>query len=205
MIYEYLHEGEPIRQGDIFCNLPVPAFDLDSMTVVSDEELLEKRWEDITEPTTAIVVPIEKHWAIVASQDCDTNRVPSLTLFKIVTLDSSDTTPPKNVKGWVSYIKTRSVENASRFYLPSDERLGFNDRMLVLFQNVIQIKRESLESRVRTHRKGRLNTVADEHFRESIAQFFRRYPYNEWYPFTKEEFQYYSEDITDAKPYPWQE
>jgi hypothetical protein len=54
---------------------------------------------------------------------------------------------------------------------------------------------------------GRLKDMADEHFREKIAQYFRRYPYNEWYPLSQEEYKHYTindETRSDSPPYPWQ-
>jgi len=60
---------------------------------------------------------------------------------------------------------------------------------------------------LRKFRVGTLNSVANEHFRECLGHFFRRYSYNEWYPLTQEQFLAYreskkSEEIT---PYEWQE
>ncbi|WP_155996384.1 hypothetical protein [Verrucomicrobium sp. 3C] len=49
-----------------------------------------------------------------------------------------------------------------------------------------------------------MNGIADEHFRERIAEFFRRYPYDEWYPLNQDELQTYLEEYPDAKPFPWQ-
>ena len=58
-------------------------------------------------------------------------------------------------------------------------------------------------------RIGCLSHVPDEHFRETLAQYFRRYPVNEWYPFNKAEMTVYKDVFgrsdSDAAPYPWQE
>jgi len=75
--------------------------------------------------------------------------------------------------------------------------------MAVDFLVTLRIPREDLES-LRSLRKGRLNPVADEHFRERIAEFFRRYPYDEWYPLNQEELATYAAAHEGTKPYPWQ-
>ena len=56
----------------------------------------------------------------------------------------------------------------------------------------------------RGRRRARLNAVADEHFRERIGEFFRRYPYDEWYPLNEREFAAYQSDYPDAQAFPWQ-
>ncbi len=53
-------------------------------------------------------------------------------------------------------------------------------------------------------RKGRLNAVADEHFRERIGEFFRRYPYDEWYALDEQEMSEYKKEYPDTEAFPWQ-
>ncbi|MBM4082926.1 MAG: hypothetical protein FJ278_24680 [Planctomycetes bacterium] len=55
------------------------------------------------------------------------------------------------------------------------------------FMVTIRVPLQDLAA-LRSLRKGRLNPIADEHFRERIAEFFRRYPYDEWYPLDQREF-----------------
>jgi hypothetical protein len=97
------------------------------------------------------------------------------------------------------------MQNLKWFYLPPDQTMGFTDRRAVDFLATLRVARQDLES-ARHLRRGRLNDVADEHFRERLAEFFRRYPYNEWYPFTKEEFDAYRrsmgpEETESIRPY----
>lgn len=42
---------------------------------------------------------------------------------------------------------------------------------------------------LRVHRIGTLNKVANEHFREALSHFFRRYAYNEWYPLRRTSYK----------------
>lgn len=46
--------------------------------------------------------------------------------------------------------------------------------------------------------------TAYEHYREKIAEYFRRYPYDEWYPLSKEEFKVYNDEKGPVEPFPWQ-
>ncbi len=62
-----------------------------------------------------------------------------------------------------------------------------------------------IDKELRTLRNGRLNRIADKHFRERIGEFFRRYPYDEWYPFNQDELNCYMNEYPDIKPFPWQE
>jgi hypothetical protein len=102
-------------------------------------------------------------------------------------------------------IKLRHARvNLKWFYLPPDERLGFAEKMAVGFMVTLRVPRTELEA-LRDLRRGRLNAVADEHFRERISEFFRRYPYDEWYPLNQEELEAYTDEHPDARPYPWQQ
>ena len=78
--------------------------------------------------------------------------------------------------------------------------------MAVDFLSVLRVSRAYLEQNVATLRLARLNTLADEHFRERLSEFFRRYPYDEWYPLDKAEFDEYRRSKQEPiQPYPWQE
>lgn len=72
------------------------------------------------------------------------------------------------------------------------------------FHIVFHMRRDYLEKYVEELRKGRLNKVAFQHYRESIAQYFRRYPYDEWYPLTNEEYLEYTKEKGHVEPFEWQ-
>ena len=76
--------------------------------------------------------------------------------------------------------------------------------MAVDFMVTLRVPRDELED-IRDLRKGRLNEVADEHFRERISEFFRRYPYDEWYPLNSEELQAYTSEYPGTQAFHWQE
>ncbi|HUW31054.1 MAG TPA: hypothetical protein VM223_05525, partial [Planctomycetota bacterium] len=67
----------------------------------------------------------------------------------------------------------------------------------------LRVLRLDLEA-LRHRRRGRLNDVALAHFRERVAEFYRRYPYNEWYPLNKDELKAYLKDHPGSEPYRWQ-
>lgn len=205
MIYEKLDIHSALRQGDIFSNIPVPYINIDRLPVAFENGIEEKAWKEISEHENAVVanIPLKRSWAIIASQDCDAARSPYISFFQIGKLDEvTRLNLPNSTKAWVSFITEKSRLNARWLYLPEDELIGFNSRMAVNFHQLFQISRESLINHIEL-RKGRLNKIAYEHYRESIAQYFRRYPYDEWYPMSKDEFSEYNKN-KNVLPFNWQ-
>jgi len=208
LIYDFPPLEAPIRQGDIFIQIPRIDFSPRQMVFVTDEGQQAAAWRDVAdvqEPSTAIVA-IRPVAAIVATQDCDTLRSPDITLceirrFQEVEKKSERTTAAKS---WKDILTQHSRINQKWFYLPPDARIGFGEKMAVEFLVTIRIPREDLED-LRFLRRGRLNQIADEHFRERISEFFRRYPYDEWYALDGAEFEAYRQQYPDAAPFPWQE
>jgi hypothetical protein len=207
VIYDFPDATAPIRQGDIFVGLPRIELSLKKMPILVDESMEERAWEEIAkskEPVTAVfaVRPVA---AIVANQDCDTRHGRDITLceigeFREVERKSQDTTSPKK---WVKIITQHARINQKWFYLPPDPRIGFQEKMAVDFMVTLRVPRAELED-LRALRVGRLNYVADEHFRERISEFFRRYPYDEWYPLSVEELAAYRKEYPEVDPFPWQ-
>jgi hypothetical protein len=207
VIYTFPSTSDPIRQGDIFFGVPRIDFNLEKIPVLVDDHFEETAWDDLAfedKPITALMgaKPVK---AIVISQDCDSLRVPDITLceirdFRSIELKCKDTQKPNK---WVKIITQHARINQKWFYLPPDNNIGFKDKMGVDFLLTIRIHRVDLE-KLRFRRKGCLNEVARNHFRERISEFYRRYSYNEWYPLNKEEIEFYQKDYPDAEPYPWQ-
>ena len=153
------------------------------------------------------VASIRPVYAVVITQDCDAVRSPDISLCEIrkfyeVDKDMKDATSPKR---WVKMITKHARINQKWFYLPPHVDIGFTDRMAVDFRTVIRIDREDIENMRRDHRVAKLNDTALSHFRERVGEFFRRYPYDEWYPLTKPELDEYTKGSPEPiKPYPWQ-
>lgn len=207
MIYNFPGQDEPIRQGDIFVRIPRFDFALKRIAVVVKDHPEVTSWESAAKeggPVTTIVQarPVT---AIVISQNCDALKAPDINLcevrnFREVELKSKETKTPKS---WSRIITQQARLNQKWFYLPPDDKLGFTEKMGVDFMVTIRVPRVDLEA-LRHLRKGCLNEVAAAHFRERIAEFYRRYPYDEWYPLDKEEMEVYHKDYPDAKPFSWQ-
>lgn len=200
MIYNFPDPAEPIRQGDIFSGIPKASLSLTRISILTPEnEPQAAEWDDLrrnADPITAIVgiTPVS---AIVITQDCDTVRASDISLCEIKTFrDVLKVSSPTTPKAWADHLRRQATINLKWFYLPPDGPIGFSDRMAVDFQSVLRVPRNELDG-ARHLRLGRLNQVADEHFRERLAEYFRRYPYDEWYPFNKAEFDAYRAGYPD--------
>jgi hypothetical protein len=208
VIYEYPDKNQPIKQGDIFYPLPLISLDLNKMAILSEKgDFEEANWQIIQNREKIVVnTPLKQTWGIVATQDCDASRAPIISLFGIgIFMEITGFKDlPKTPRKWVNMITQNSRLNARWFYLPSDEKVGFEERMAVNFHLVFHIFRDNLEQYVEELRKGRLNKVAFQHYRESIAQYFRRYPYDEWYPLNNDEFAEYNKEKGPVEPFEWQ-
>lgn len=209
MIYEYPGSAAPIRQGDIFVRMPRVEVSMGRVPVLEgDGSMVSREWREIAlaqEEVTAVfaVRPVA---AIVATQDCDATHSQDITLceirlFRDVYPTASQTATPK---AWMNIITQHARANQKWFYLPPDGQIGFVDKMAVDFMVTLRVPRIELES-LRELRKGRLNPVADEHFRERIGEFFRRYPYDEWYPLNSDELATYRAQYPEAQPFSWQD
>lgn len=208
MIYEFPEQTVPIRQGDIFIGLPRIDLSLQKVLLVDEEGERIAKWEDLAKESQPlnIIVPVRSVAAIVATQDCDAYRSRDITLceireFRDVEGKSKDT---KAAKSWKNILTQHARINQKWFYLPPSGQLDFSDKMAVDFLVTLRVPREDLEN-LRSLRRGRLNTVADEHFRERIGEFFRRYPYDEWYALDKQEMAEYTKEYPGTEPFQWQE
>jgi hypothetical protein len=208
VIYETAPVDAAIRQGDIFVGLPRVDVPCQKITVVGDNDDVETDWNLIVQSGQPVVamLPVRPVVAIVASQDCDACRNPDVTLceiqdFRDVERMAKETKSPQK---WVSILTQHARANLKWFYLPPDDQIGFKDKQAVDFTVTIRVPRVELEE-MRHLRKGRLNLLAEEHFRERIGEFFRRYPYDEWYALNQEELAEYQKKHPEATPFPWQQ
>lgn len=213
LIYSHPDPEAPIRQGDIFRNVPrveislgeILAFDQFDQPVCARWTALLDRWG--CEPIRA-AVRIKPVFAIVITQDCDALRDADISLCEVKRFRDVYTPSRKTetAKGWMSVITKHTRANYGWFYLPAQPTIGFAERMGARFSSIHRVVREDLEDMRAEHRVARLNEVATAHFRERLSEFFRRYPYNEWYPLTKEELEEYRRSKPEpVEPYEWQE
>ena len=213
MIYTYPEPTEPIRQGDLYQHVP-------RIEVILSPDHLPEIFETVTggsraidwmqfrqseEPVLANVF-IRSVTGIVITQDCDALRAENIAMCQVrpffsVERQFTEATKPK---GFVNIVTQHARVNQKWYYLPPDTRLGFT-KMAADFTSVFEVPRAMLESHRDDLRLGRLNDdVACPHFRERVAEFFRRYPYNEWYPLTKEETDLYESTRGRVDRYSWQ-
>lgn len=210
MIYEEADPGSPIRQGDIFRDIPRVDFSLKTVAAVDKEGrdhltswrgLIENDHRQDVIMATVAVKPVH---AISISQNCDASRGEFISLCQIDEFSiTTHKKPPTRPVKWKNIIIRQAKEETRFFYLPECQSIGLNQRMAADLRLILRVPRIDLESMLHL-RIGRLNKEATEHFRENLAQFFRRYPYNEWYPLTKAEYtEYLKDNSPEAKPYPW--
>jgi len=214
VIYTYPEPTEPIRQGDLYQCVPRIQVILGSdylpeilETVEGGSRAIEwMQFQQSEEPVLANVF-IRSVTGIVITQDCDTLRAENIAMCEVRPFSSvekwfTETTKPKK---FLDIVTRHARVNQKWYYLPPDTRLGFIKKMGADFTSVFEVPREMLESHREDLRLGRLNDdVACPHFRERVAEFFRRYPYNEWYPLTKEETDLYESDKGCVERYSWQ-
>jgi hypothetical protein len=209
MIYAFPSHTQPIRQGDIFANIPRASISLEALYTVTDENIEKLSWSSIADKDKKIeaILPVTSVFAIVATQNCDALSSPEITLCEIrqfprVEGKAKDAKKPKS---WEKIITQHARINQKWFYLSPDPKIGFTEKMAVDFRCTIRVSREELE-KFRNFRKGTLNALARQHFRESLGQFFRRYPYNEWYALNHDELHAYEKNhnVTVSPKYPWQ-
>ncbi len=209
MIYEFPAADVSIRQGDIFRSVPRIDLNLSKLPVILGDEAISDDWiraSTASEPVTALVA-MRPVWAIVITQDCDTIRVDDIALCEIDRFDVVELLAKnaKHPKGTMSLITKHARLNLKWFYLPPDPDVGFAHKMAVDFHSVLRVSRTYLEQNVAQLRRSRLNQVATEHFRERLSEYYRRYPYDEWYPLDKAEFdEYRSNKPEPIEPFPWQ-
>jgi hypothetical protein len=212
MIYQPANTSDPIRQGDIFRRVPRVDLSLTTFAMIDENNTARKTtWlEAVDEADDSLVfpavLPVKAVDAIVITQNCDAVRGEALSLCQIDDFlqATGKTEAPKTAKKWQSLITQHCRMNLRWFYLPADEAIGFAQPMAADFRLILRLPRPELDG-LRELRVARLNDLAAAHFRETLAQFFRRYAYDEWYPLTKEQFAAYADNSHEpVQPYPWQ-
>jgi hypothetical protein len=214
MIYTFPAIDDPIQQGDIFRWIPSIDFSLKEFAFIKENSIIkpEGGWHNLIQPIIPekpfeIIVNIRPVFGIVASQDCDIIRSLDITFCEIGPFKDIDKQGQNAVsaKTWMSLITKHARINQKWFYLPPDEKLGFKEKMAVDFRSITKVNRVELEEYKAILRVGRLNELSTAHFRERIAEFFRRYPYNEWYPLNSEELEAYQKEKGEVDHiYEWQ-
>lgn len=207
MIYDFPAPEVAIRQGDIFFNLPRVDISLQELLFYDTHGVRQFTWEEVlNKAEIRIVTGVRPVMGIVASQDCDAVRSVDITLVEVRPFQSVEgkCKQTKTPSSWQNIITQHGRLNQKWFYLPPDERLGFSSKMAADFRVVFQLPRIELEARRERFRRATLKPIAEAHFRERIAEFYRRYPYDEWYALEPAEMEAYRREHPDAVPFDWQ-
>jgi len=211
-VYTKLSDKEPIRQGDIFRWLPkiellLGNANLPYLVEPKTEGVKVIDWRNfaITGEKAQVISSVKAVIGIVISQDCDASRSPNIAFAEIRPLQEipefKKIKEPPTPSTVVSIVTDHTRKNQKWYFLSESIDLGFDRKMGVDFESIFEVNRIMLVNNLDLLRLGRLDDdVAWPHFRERIAEFFRRYPYNEWYPLNSEEAQYYEEDHKKKDP-----
>ena len=211
-MYSKLTITEPIRQGDIFRWIPkvellLGEAKLPIVVSPTPDGVREIDWLEFA-PTgrpSNIFANVRAVLGIVISQDCDASRCVDVAFAEIVPLKDlkgfSSLTEPPSAKKVIDIVTEHARKNQKWYFLSESVELGFDRKMGVDFESIFEVKREMLIKNIEILRLGRLDDdVAWPHFRERVAEFFRRYPYNEWYPLNSGEASYYEDEHKKKDP-----
>jgi len=108
----------PMKQGDIFCNLPYLSYDiLVKSTYKDDKPIINQSKEIITEVLRkGKIVQVETFvastWGILASQDCDIREPYDLIFLPLKEI------PPSVTKTTLSFFNSKVRDTTRFFYLP---------------------------------------------------------------------------------------
>jgi hypothetical protein len=192
MTYDIPTSTDPLQQGDIFFPLPSAAINLSQDPVLTPEKTWKLGILGETGPDIVVQARVRLTWAILTTQDCDAERTPMLSFHSIVPLRVAYRGQlPSSEKRWMEFITKDTKLNPHWFYLPEDPRFGFNERMAVAFPQAFQVRRHDVLENVRLLRKARLGGMALLHFRDCLSRFYTRQVYDEWYPLTHSEREWY--------------
>lgn len=214
-IYSNPKPNSKIQQGDIFVDLPLVLVTMKDLSFVprGQGEPVSIEWTRLLEMMPAdncfsLRVPVIKVNGIVISQNCDASRDPyvSLCVFRnFEDVDRNFTQQNCSKADWFAKNLRNFRSKAPKwFYLPPDPRLRTKVKQAVDFAMTLSYQRTELESLTKLHRTARLNSVAERHFRESLAHYFHRYPVDDWYSFDGKEFEEYRKMDASARPFPEQ-
>ncbi|BCJ53392.1 hypothetical protein Asp14428_48670 [Actinoplanes sp. NBRC 14428] len=212
MIYESLDPSDPVRQGDIFLRIPRIDVNLSRLLAISPSSGPAigswSEFEKTDEPIT-IAATVRPVIGVVISQDCDASRSEDISFCEVRPFGLVDGKAKGfstlKAKARQSILTTHARINQKWFYMPPDASYGIPEPMAVDFRIPIRVLRENVEGMRRNNRVGRLNEVAYAHFRERIAEFFKRYPYDEWYALAPDELAEYPPAKAGLAPaFPWQ-
>ena len=195
VVYRYFDEDHPIRQGDIFKNIPYLSFDLLVKASHKKKEMLddetENLFEEVIENGKNILVEtyLQSTLSILASQDCDIENDEDLIFFILEEYENADFTNYKNVKQELT-TSTRS------FYLPfliiNGKKIG---PLKVNFSEPIKIPNKLIKHKLKSLRVAKLIDSVKKTFTAKLSNFFNRIAVTELIFYENELIQEYIYEI----------
>jgi len=192
-------EEEPIKQGDIFTNIPYITFDLLVKSTHAQDKPLENQRDDIFEEIlknrTVIQVEtfISSTTAILASQDCDIEQGNHLIFFPLKKVPPWE--PTRNIKNYFDVIRKLLV----KFYLPkiNHPRFGVYGPFYAFLRTPITIPKDLIKKNLDYCWLARIKETARKFFIGRLTHFFSRPPIEELIFATRQEIMEYIRN-TDA-------
>lgn len=205
MFYKNVGENEAIKQGDIFYDLPFIEFDLERISTINQAGQIVngQKWEQVKGILNNHIVGFKviSVSGIVVSQDCDNLRNDFISFARVRPLSEVTNQNPQTDLNWAKLIKNGPAEASYQwFYLPKNTRFSMSERKAADFDVLFQLPKSSLLTRLREMRKASLEEDSLKHFRDSLVKYLTRYAHNEWYSFTRDEFQAYKDEIVRRNP-----
>jgi hypothetical protein len=215
--YFYVPQANSVElgQGDIFSSLPF--IEIDSPKVVEliaeGDQLVPKEIDLVnyisSQPReTNLAVKSTLQAAIIITQNCDLLRSDYVSYCKVTRLRNVEKNMSDSQGKRIKFLTKTYREQAKYYYLPAEQPYGFEEDMAVDFSSIHQIKKEVLEQLL-NKRTSRLNDMALDHFREKMANYFKRFAYDGWYVLNKSDFEFYLNTLEEnekvrTSPYGWQ-
>jgi len=195
VVYKDFDEDHPIRQGDIFKNIPYLSFDLLIKASHKKKEILDDEteilFEKVMENGKNILVEtyLQSSFSILASQDCDIENNIDLIFFILEEYENKDFTRYKIVNQELNR-PTRS------FYLPfliyEGKQIG---PLKINFTEPVKIPSKLIKRKLKSLRVAKLIDSVKKTFALKLSNFFNRIGVNELIFYENELIQEYIYEI----------
>ncbi len=182
-IYQYIfNKDEPIKQGDIFRNLPNISLDLLFKSSFEEDKPTRNQSNEILTDIlqngniTQIETILSSTCGILASQDCEIRKDHDLIF---IPLEKIDPFTPKTIDG---DIKTKIVDTVRKFYLPelNSPRFQSLGPFHAIFERSFRISYNILIKNIESCWVARIKEPSRKYFIGKLTHFFSRPPIDEF-------------------------
>lgn len=226
--YKSISLSDALEQGDIFDRLPIFNLDSEILTQMIVKESTPGNYDfdskeidlkdyvpDETEKIENVISSVLWRPGIIITQNCDVVREDYLSFCEIRKLEDVD----KQYAGLtkldrkVEFLAKKEYKHQYKyFYLLQNQSIFNDNKMVVDFSRIYQVKREIIEN-LKNKRMIGLSSTPLEHLKIKLSNYFKRFAYDGWYVLNKEEYSVYcdfekknkisDEEFKLIKPYPW--